>query len=183
MASSCQLTRGHPGAMSQGLSSCPLPCRRREVPGYSLGFPSPCGASGQCCTPSRGIPLDRPSRIPKQGRSLQWTRVTHHSAVLRATSSHQPCRGHLGVLLSTGALGDHCPQSKQGHTLHRSCRPYSTDEVSTSSACREERPCEHRCAGLQTGMAAQGPRACVLLAPWELPGGAWGGKGLPHGGI
>lgn len=106
---------------------------------------------------------------------MRWIWVMYHGAVLRATFSHQSCRDCLGVLLSTGALRDHLPQSKQGRTLHRSCRPYSTDEVSTSRACRQERPCER--AGPRMGMAAQGTRTCVLLPPCELPGGSMGDKG------
>lgn len=119
------------------------------VPHDSSGFP--CGIPSRCCTPSRGIPLERPSRIEKQGQAC----MMHHGAFLRGISSYQPCRDQLGVLPSLGALRDHCPQPKQGCTLHRSCKPYSTDEVSTSSACRQEGPCEHQCAGAWTGRAAQ----------------------------
>lgn len=59
---------------------------------------------------------------------------------------------------------DQCSQPKQCHTLHKSCKPYSTDEVSTSSACRQEGPCDHQRVGPWMGTTAQGKgQVCSCL--------------------
>jgi len=88
-----------------------LPFATRETRGPTLfpGIPQPLQGCRLVLHPLKGDPTGQTPRDGAAGAEPAMELGDAPSAVLRATSSHQPCRDHLGVLLSTGTRGDHHP--------------------------------------------------------------------------